>query len=219
MKSNNYQMKKTILSIAIFTSLIYNSKAQDNASPVDDRFRVGLKAGTNYSNVYDSQGASFVANPKYGFAAGGFLCIPLIPFIGIQIEGMYSQKGFQATGELLGSSYNFTRTSDFIDIPLFVTLKPIRFLTLMAGPEFSYLTKQTDVFANATTTIQQEQQFENDDLRKNLMSFVAGVDINLNHLVLGGRLGWDLQNNNPDGTSTTPRYKNTWYQFTLGVRF
>jgi hypothetical protein len=212
------KMKKIILTIAAVTSLAFHSIAQDNASPEYDRVRIGVKAGVNYSNVYDSQGAAFVANPKFGLAAGGFLSVPVIPFVGLQLEVMYSQKGFQATGDVLGSTYNFTRTTDYIDVPLFITLKPVRILTIMAGPQFSYLTRQTDAFATATTSIAQEQQFENDNLRKNLMSFVAGVDINLGHLILGGRVGWDLQNNSPDGSSTTPRYKNTWYQFTMGVR-
>jgi hypothetical protein len=33
------------------------------------------------------------------------------------------------------------------------------------------------------------------------------------------RGSWDLKNNNGDGTSTTPRYKNVWYQATVGYRF
>jgi hypothetical protein len=211
-------MKRIALSVTALTFLISAAIAQDNGVENRDRLHLGLKIGTNYSNVYDSQGSSFVANPKYGLAVGAFLSIPIIPYIGIQPEVLYSQKGFQATGEILGSSYNFTRTTNYIDIPLFITFKPVRVLTIMAGPQFSYLTGQTDKFANTTTTIAQQQQFQNDDLRKNLMSFAGGIDINIYHIVLSGRVAWDLQNNNPNGSSTTPRYKNTWYQFTIGVR-
>jgi len=38
-------------------------------------------------------------------------------------------------------------------------------------------------------------------------------------LVLSGRVAWDLYDNNGDGTSTTPRYKNVVGQITLGYRF
>jgi len=44
------------------------------------------------------------------------------------------------------------------------------------------------------------------------------MDINLNNIVIGARAGWDLFNNNGDGTSTTPRYKNVWAQATVGIR-
>jgi len=47
---------------------------------------------------------------------------------------------------------------------------------------------------------------------------VGGVDINLVNIVLGARVGLDMYNNNGDGTSTTPRYKNVWAQATVGFR-
>jgi hypothetical protein len=45
------------------------------------------------------------------------------------------------------------------------------------------------------------------------------IDFNLNQFVVSGRAGWDLQKNNGDGTSTNPRYKNVWYQATIGLKF
>jgi hypothetical protein len=43
--------------------------------------------------------------------------------------------------------------------------------------------------------------------------------VNLDHTVIGARAGWDLSNNNGNGTSSTPRYKNAWVQATVGYRF
>jgi len=89
----------------------------------------------------------------------------------------------------------------------------------LVGPQFSYLLNQKDVLVNSSSTVQQEQVFKNDNIRKNIMSAVAGVDFNFDHVVLSARAGWDLKNNNGDNTSTTPRYKNAWVQATVGVRF
>lgn len=36
--------------------------------------------------------------------------------------------------------------------------------------------------------------------------------------VVGVRAGWDLTNNNGNGNSETPRYKNAWAGLTVGVR-
>jgi hypothetical protein len=211
-------MKKIILTLLTTAFLAGNIYAQDDEMDSRDKVTLGLKAGVNYSNVYDAQGQDFVANPKLGFAGGAFLTIPIGKYIGIQPEVLFSQKGFQATGSILGSSYNLTRTTNYIDIPILFSLKPSEFLTLLAGPQFSYLLKQTDVFANESTSIQQETVFENDNVRKNTLCLTGGFDINIDRIVLGARVGWDIQNNNGDGTSTTPRYKNVWYQATLGFR-
>ena len=62
--------------------------------------------------------------------------------------------------------------------------------------------KQKDVFANAINTIGEEQVFKNDNIRKNNLGVVGGIDINIKRLVIGTRAGWDVQNNNGDGTST-----------------
>ncbi len=50
------------------------------------------------------------------------------------------------------------------------------------------------------------------------MSLTAGVALDFGKVVLDVRAKYDLQRNNGDGTSTTPRYKNAWYQATLGFR-
>ena len=213
-------MKTTILTIASIICITFNSKAQDNnTTDFRNKLTFGLKAGMNYSNVYDSKGEEFTSNAKFGLAAGAALSIPFGKYIGIQPEILFSQKGFKGKGKILGGDYSFTRTSDYVDIPLLFLFKPSEFISVVAGPQYSYLIRQTDVFANATTTIEQEQDFENDNIRKNMFCFTGGIDINLKHIVLGARAGWDVQNNNGDGTSSTPRYKNVWYQGTIGYRF
>lgn len=92
-------------------------------------------------------------------------------------------------------------------------------LTLLVGPQYSYLIKQKDVFTNPITDVDVTQDFEVDDIRKNTLCMVGGIDINLSSIVIGARVGMDLYNNNGDGTSTTPRYKNAWAQATVGFRF
>ena len=199
--------------------MIANSSAQETAPSFRDKVQFGLKAGSNLSNVYDAEGEQFQTEAKFGFAGGIFLSIPIGKYLGIQPELLFSQKGFQGRGAILDGPYVLTRTTNYIDVPLLFAFKPVEFLTILAGPQYSYLIKQTDVFANGTTTIEREQEFKNDNIRKNTLCFTGGIDINLEHVVLGARAGWDVQNNNGDGTSATPRYKNVWYQATVGYRF
>ncbi len=207
-------MKKTILLLVVIASIGINSEAQ-NAG----KFHFGIKAGANISNVYDSKGEDFVAKAKAGFVAGAFAQIPLGKFIGIQPEALFSQKGFKGSGKILGNPYSYTRTTDYLDIPLLLAIKPVEMLTIVVGPQYSFLLKEKNVFENTAFSSTQEKEFNNENIRKNTLCFLGGVDVNFDKIVLSGRAGWDVQNNAGDGTSSTPRYKNVWYQATFGVRF
>jgi len=103
-------------------------------------------------------------------------------------------------------------------VPLLVSVKPTPMITLLVGPQYSYLVSQTDVFSSSLLTVEQEEEFENDNIRKNTLCFLGGIDINVSSFVFGARVGWDLLQNVGDGTSTTLRYKNVWYTATIGFR-
>ena len=212
-------MKKIVLFITVSIFIIQYCSAQTSKSS-DTRgdLQIGFKAGVNLSNVYDAQGDQFVAKSKIGFAAGAFVTIPFGNLLGFQPEILFSQKGFKGTGMFLGNPYEFTRTTSYIDIPLLFAIKPTKFVTVLVGPQYSYLTKQSDEFTSTLNSASQEQDFSNDNIRKNILSFIGGVDINSNPFVLSLRAAWDLQNNNGNGTNTIPRYKNVWYQATIGIK-
>ena len=212
-------MKKIVIILAIFSVTSNTVNAQENKTDFRDKLTLGFKAGLNFSNVYDSQGEDFKTDPKFGLAAGAFLAIPIGKYLGVQPEFLVSQRGFYASGRILGNTYDFTRTTSYIDVPLLFLFKPSEFISILAGPQYSYLIKQKDVFSNSSTSIAQQTEFVNDNVRKNIFCLTGGIDINLKHIVIGGRAGWDVQNNNGDGTSVTPRYKNIWYQGTIGYRF
>nr|MBS0037149.1 PorT family protein [Saprospiraceae bacterium] len=212
-------MKKLVLMTMAVVFMATYMIAQDTSEDTRGQFQFGIKAGTNFSNVYDERGEDFRADGKFGFAGGVFMTVPIGKGFGIQPEVLFSQKGFKAEGRLLGTNYGLTRTTNFIDIPLLIAVKPISAVTILAGPQFSYLLRQKDDFRSDAGSIEQIEEFENDNIRKNILGVTGGLDINLNQLVIGARAGWDLSTNNGDGTSQTPRYKNAWVQATLGFRF
>jgi hypothetical protein len=177
-----------------------------------------MKAGSNYSNVWDEQGEDFSADPKLGFAGGVFFGIPIGTFLGFQPEVMISQKGFKASGTLSGTPYSMKRTTTYLEFPLQLQLKPAEFLTIFAGPQYSYLLQERNEYTFGSNSTAQQEDFNNDNIRKNILGFSTGADINISHVVVSGRMGWDFQTNNGDGSSSTPRYKNRWVQLTLGFK-
>src|SRR5688572_26475403 len=116
-------MKKLIILIAAIASINVSIRAQDMRTDYREKLLFGLKGGFNYSNVYDEESDRFDADPKFGLAAGAFISIPIGRFAGLQPEILLSQKGFKGEGIILGSTYEFARTTTFIDVPLLVTFK------------------------------------------------------------------------------------------------
>jgi hypothetical protein len=205
-----------ITCLSIGTTLV----AQEHHSDGDPRnnFTLGVKAGLNVSNVWDESGQDFRADSKAGFAGGVFFGIPFGKLLGFQPEVLVSQKGFKGSGSLLGSPYSYAKTTTYLDIPLQLQIKPVEFLTILVGPQYSYLVHEKDVYTFGTNSSAQEQEFKNDNVRKNILGFVLGADVNINHLVVSCRFGQDFMTNNGNGTSSTPRYKNRWFQVTVGIK-
>jgi hypothetical protein len=207
--------KKLALLMVVLTTGFAN--AQDATSDDRDQMRFGFKAGVNFANVYDEEGEDFVAEGKTGLAAGVFLSVPFGKLFGFQPELMYSQKGFKSTGSVLGANYDFKRTSTFLDIPLLVQVKPIKYVTILAGPQFSYLLETKNEFNGYTAS--QEEEINSADYKKNIFGFVIGTDINIEQFVISGRVAWDINKSDADGNTTSPRYKNQVVQLALGYRF
>ena len=209
------QTKKGALLITLFFATIGFSQS---TADTRDELKFGIKAGVNYSNVYDEQGQDFVASGKTGFAAGAFVAIPLGKFFGIQPEVMYSQKGYKATGTALGFNYDYSKTTSYVDVPLLLQIKPIPMLSFVAGPQFSYLL-DTKYSFNGNTTTTTEANVNSDNYKKNIFGFVVGADVNIDHFLVSGRAGWDINKSDAEGNSTAPRYKNQVLQLTVGYIF
>jgi hypothetical protein len=221
-------MRHIITTVSLFLFSITTTAvfAQDDEFDTREKFEFGAKAGINISNVYDEKGEDFVADSKVGFAGGVYVSIPLNKYVGIQPELLFSQKGFQSTrtfdGGILFNDYTvkYSTTTNHLDIPIQLQIKPVKFLTVVVGPQYSFVLSKEDKREDSNGNVNADTtDYNNNNIRKNIFGLVGGVDFNISHLVISGRAGWDLQNNNGDGTSSNPRYKNAWYQVTVGVKF
>lgn len=101
-------------------------------------------------------------------------------------------------------------------------LRPAPFITLLAGPQYSYLLSERTEFTNtffSDDKLVESSDFDNQDVRKNILGAVIGVDANITDMVISARAGMDITHNNGNGSQTEPRYKNVYYQATIGYRF
>ena len=212
-------MKNLFLILAFGSFIASKVHAQSGDSDFRKKLNVGIKAGANYSNVYDAKKEEFISNPKLGFVGGVFFSLPLGKFLALQPEVLYTQRGFYSKNTILGVTYENTRTTEYVDVPLLLAVRPSKYFSLLFGPQFSYLLKQTDRLTSTLGTAGSEQVFKNNNVRKNTMCLTGGIAVPISHLVISARAGWDIKDNNGDGTTSTIRYKDMWYQATVGYRF
>ncbi|MBC7523581.1 MAG: PorT family protein [Flavobacterium sp.] len=216
-------LKKSVVAVAIMvTSFNFAQTTKTTTKPeikdTRENFKIGLKGGANLSNIYDEQDQNYAAEKKYGFFAGAFLSIPLSKYFGIQPEVVYSQKGFKANGNVLGVGYQFTRTSNYLDIPLLIQVKPTECITLVGGPQFSYLLETKNEFNGSTNTIQ-EDGINSQNYKKNIFGIAVGIDFNIDNFIITTRGGWDVTKSDSNGNTTNPRYKNQVLQLGIGYTF
>lgn len=212
-------MKKT--TVALIVGLFLCSSigfAQNTDTDRREDFSFGGKAGINSSDTYATHGQDFVSDSKVGIMIGIFGSIPISKYLGFQPEISISQKGFLGSGTLLGNPYTIKRTTSFLDIPVLVQIKPIEFLTIIIGPQYSYLLNEKNKFEFGANSIAQQAEFDKETDRRSIIGFVTGADINISNIIITGRFGFDLQANTGDNNLITPRYKNLWIQIGLGYR-
>lgn len=180
--------------------------------------RIGLKGGLSIATIIKTNDNSFSSAPLYGFNGGAVLQLPLGHVIVLQPEVLFSQKGYRSSGSDLTGNYDYRRYLNFLDIPLLLRINASKDLGIVVGPQYSYLLSTHTKFNSGTASYEQTVNNDNDNIRKNIFGGVIGLDVNLNNNVfLYGRYTIDFKNNNGDGTSSTPAYKNQVFQVGLGV--
>jgi hypothetical protein len=178
------------------------------------RPRVGLTGGLNIANTISSRNSDFSTNTKLGANVGLFVDVPIVYPLSFQPEILYSQKGYRAN-TIYG---DFAQRANFIDVPLLLKLKLAPAFNILAGPQISFLMNTRNTYYDGFNVIQQDRYTYNGD--KTFIGGVLGVAIDLNRNVeLRGRYTVDFRENNPNGSSGVPAFKNQVWQVGLGFKF
>jgi opacity protein-like surface antigen len=205
-----------VFAAALFSTQSIIAQTQNSSTPYDmdarEELKVGIKAGANYSNVYSESGDGYVADGKLGFAGGVFVSIPLSRLVGIQPELMYSEKGFKTEGTFLDGKI----TTSHLDLPIHLQIKPTKNISLLAGPQLSYLLS-TKYELNGFSAID-EEDFDDNNNRATL-GLSVGVDFTVENFLISARGAYDLSKVNKDNSTSDINYKNQLLQLTLGYRF
>ncbi|MVN90402.1 outer membrane beta-barrel protein [Mucilaginibacter sp. HME9299] len=176
--------------------------------------RVGLTGGLNIANTISSRNSDFSTDTKLGASFGLYIDIPIVYPLSFQPEILYSQKGYRAN-TIYG---DFAQRANFIDVPILAKLRLAPSFNVVVGPQVSFLMNTRNTYYDGFDVIQQSKYTYNGD--KTFVGGVVGVALDLNRNVeLRGRYTIDFQENNPNGTSGVPDYRNQVWQVGLGFKF
>lgn len=195
-------MKKTFISIGILLFVSVSSLVHAQG------IGVGIKAGANFANQSISESVATVQSLSTegvtGFHGGVYISINFSEKWGIQPEAFYSMVGSEIPSATVDNLQKF----NYLSVPVLLKFKPISFLSIEAGPQFSSLLSVKDIDKNSI-----EDQFKKSDF-----GLALGTTV---HLPLGLNAGiryvWGFTNvadvaANPDFSEV----KNTVFQVSVG---
>lgn len=172
------------------------------------QFRIGPKLGANVGKI---EGEKFSTNYKLGYHLGVFAELPLGKKWAVQPEVLWNQinadtvSGFSSLYTGLNQQNLSNPQLNYLSIPLLLTYKPAKVLSLQAGPQFGILiNKSSNLFQNG------KEAFKNGDL-----SMLFGAQLNILRVRVYGRYAIGL--NDISDVTNQEKWKTTGFQ--LGVGF
>jgi len=124
---------------------------------------IGIKGGANFANI-DIENAEISPDAVTNFHFGGYLNLNLSDKFGITPEVLFSSQGSELGGMKIDMTY--------IAIPVMLKFKPVKFLFIEAGPQFSFLTK-------AERSMDGDVEDIKDMLKSNDFGLGVGAGVNL----------------------------------------
>lgn len=198
-------MKKSFAFAALFTLLSVASFAQS----------FSLKAGYNHYDAIMSPEPMSIIKPKDSFHAGIVINdLKLSDKIGIQPELLYSHQGFKVGG--IGSI-----GLHYLSMPVLAKLEMNDKISVLVGPQVSYLAKARVGIANDLFSVSYDGAFNKMDV-----SAVGGMEFKIaDGASIGGRYTMGLNNINKDfqiGNNNLSDYfslRNAGFQVYLSYKF
>ncbi|MBS1667402.1 MAG: PorT family protein [Bacteroidetes bacterium] len=191
--------KSIILALAFLTITVVSVHAQG--------FQLGAKGGVNLSQI---QGRAFDQAFNYGYSLGGYAEINVTKHLGFQPELLwneYQARTADNANQIYTNLSNGTNIRlNYLSIPLLLSFKPTKIISIQAGPQFGVLIKSSQTFVDNT-----KSAFKTGDF-----SMLAGVQLNLGWFKLGGRYVYGLTNS--DKVGNLDSWKSQGYQVYVGVR-
>jgi hypothetical protein len=209
-------MRRVFTQIAA-TLLLLSAPSLASAQLVPGGITGGIKGGITFGDipefaeVLEEDDAAETAM-RTGLIVGGFAFMSFDDMFGLQVEGLYTQKGL---GYELGTA-EYQYRLDYLEIPVLFRIQTARDRGVYAlvGPAFSF-----NVKAEAFSEVDEDETTVDisEEVAGLEISFVAAVGYQINRFLVEGRYMEGLTNVLDDVDEVT--YKSRTFAILAGFRF
>jgi len=169
---------------------------------------LGVKGG---ANIFKVDGQGYDQSFHFGYNVGAFAEINFPGAFGIQPELLWNQTNYRTGSQFKdiypGGVNDVKGKLNYLSIPILLSFRPVKLISLQAGPQFGILLNQDKNLVDNGK----------DAFKKGDFSLVGGVQLNLANLVIGGRYVVGLTDIND--VSDNNKWKNQGFQVYAGFRF
>jgi hypothetical protein len=193
-------MNRKIFLLLLSTTLTTLSFAQG--------FHMGIKGG---ANVFKLDGKSFDEEFRHGYNLGAFAEINFNKKWGIQPEVLWNQTNTRTSTDF-NDIYPHGVTDvqnvklNYLSIPMLLTYRPFKALSLQAGPQVGILMDQTKGLV----------ENGKDAFKKGDFAMIGGAQLNIAAFKIGARYQVGL--NNINDIDNQDKWKNQGFQAYVGFR-
>lgn len=175
-------MKKTLL---LFVFVCINFIPQVAFSQTGNKFKFGIKAGANFSNIE----ADNTKNNKVltGFNFGIFTKLPFTKSFAIQPEIYFTTKGSELTYQNIFVDGTAKYELNYIEVPVLMVFNLSNHFNFQIGPYFSYLVDANVKNVSDVNFFNFEDNIESNDINKFDTGAVAGFGVDVKSIGFGVR--------------------------------
>lgn len=120
-------MVRNFVNLLIFSTTLFLS------SSATAQIMLGVKAGANLYDNYQSGGKYYVSKPHTGFHAGVYGNYLILSEISVQAEALFSTRGSYLSEYVNGERIDHERQASYIDIPVLLSYKVMPAVSVHAG--------------------------------------------------------------------------------------
>ncbi|HVU83889.1 MAG TPA: porin family protein, partial [Puia sp.] len=162
--------KSIVLSLLLVSFAVIHSQAQG--------VHLGVKAG---ANIFKVDGQGYSEGFHFGYNAGAFAELNWSDHWGVQPEVLFNQTNYR-TGTQFHDIYpggldDVKGKLNYLSIPLLLSYRPVKLLSIQAGPQFGILLNQDKHLVESGK----------DAFKKGDFSLVGGAQLNLANVAVGAR--------------------------------
>jgi hypothetical protein len=172
-----------VFSLVAFVALLGVTTASAELS-----WEVGAKGGVSIAKFVGNDADSLVKDSHVGFNGGLFVLANVTDRFGVQLEGLYTQKGGEGKVDFGGGPVDVTVRADYIEFPLLAVFSYPASETVslrgFVGPGFAFNTK-AEVEGGGTTTDVKDQTKSFDFL--GILGVGAAFNVGTVNIIVDGR--------------------------------